>query len=313
MISYIIRRLLYAVPIIFGVILLTFILFNVVQTPRATAKIVLGPKASEKAVGDWIHSHGLDKPLPAQFGDHVRKLLTLDLGTSWKSGRDLREVFLKGVGPSLAITIPGFIAGLISAVGLALYQVFVRNSGLDRSMTLMAVALMSIPTVVYIIALQALAALKFNYFPASGFDWRGLATLKFVALPIIIMMVVNLGYDARLYRAIFIEEIGQDYVRTALAKGASHARTLGVHVLKNGMIALITLTVAHLPSLIMGSLLIENFFGIPGLGNLLVMAIQTGDQPVIMASVFLGSLLYILSLILTDIAYAVADPRIRLS
>jgi peptide/nickel transport system permease protein len=313
MTSYLIRRLLYAVPIVFGVIFLTFLLFNVVQTPRATAIMVLGPKATEKALADWIHNRGLDKSRPAQFADHVKKLVTFDLGTSWKTGRDLRDVFLTGAGPSLAITVPGFIAGLIGAVGLALYQVFVRNSMLDRSMTLMAVALMSIPTVVYIIFLQAVVALKFNYFPASGFDWRGFETLKFVALPIIIMMIVNLGYDARMYRAIFMEEIGQEYVRTALAKGSSHARVLGVHVLKNGMIALITLTVAHLPALIMGSLLIENFFGIPGLGNLLVMAIQTGDQPVVMVSVYLGSLLYILSLILTDIAYAVADPRIRLS
>lgn len=313
MVNYVLRRLLYAVPIVFGVIALTFLLFNVVQTPRATAKLVLGPRASEKAVAEWIHNRGLDRPMPEQFVAHVKKLATFDLGTSWKTGRDLREVFLTGAGPSLMITLPGFLAGLISAVGLALYQVFVRNSMLDRSMTLLAVALMSIPTVVYIIFLQAVAALALNYFPASGFDWRGLGTLKFVALPIIIMVIVNLGYDARLYRAIFMEEIGQEYVRTALAKGASHGRVLGVHVLKNGMIALITLTVAHLPALIMGSLLIENFFGIPGLGNLLVLAIQTGDQPVILASVYLGSLLYILSLILTDMAYAIADPRIRLS
>jgi peptide/nickel transport system permease protein len=152
-----------------------------------------------------------------------------------------------------------------------------------------------------------------NYFPASGFDWRGLGTIKFVALPIIIMALVNLGSDVRLYRAIFMEEISQDYVRTAFAKGASSGRVLSVHVLKNGLISLITLTVASLPRLIMGSLLIENFFGIPGLGNVLVLAIQTGDQPVVMASVYLGSLLYIASLILTDICYAVADPRIRLS
>lgn len=313
MINYIIRRLLYAVPIVLGVIFLTFLLFNVVQTPRATAKMVLGPQASEAAVAEWIRNRGLDKPLPVQLANHFKKLLTFELGTSYKTGRDLGEVFRTGVGPSLAITVPGFLVGLISAVGLALYQVFVRNSMADRGMTLLAVALMSIPAVVYIIFLQALMALKFNYFPASGFDWRGFGTIKFVALPIIIMVIVNLGYDARLYRAIFMEEIGQEYVRTALAKGSSHGRTLGIHVLKNGMIALITLTVAHLPALIMGSLLVENFFGIPGLGNLLVGAIQTGDQPVIMASVYLGSLLYIFSLILTDIAYAVADPRIRLS
>ena len=246
-------------------------------------------------------------------GDHPLYLLTFQFGTSWKTGRELNQVFITGAGPSLLITLPGFLAGLIAGVGLALYQVFVRNSLLDRSITLFAVALMSVPTVVYIIFLQAIGALMLNYCPASGFDWRGVATMKFVALPIIIMAMINLGSDVRLYRTIFMEEINQDYVRTALAKGLSSGRVLGVHVFKNGLIALITLTVAHLPTLIMGSLLIENFFGIPGLGNVLVMAIGTGDQPVVMASVYLGSLLYIGSLILTDICYALADPRIRLS
>ena len=313
MFNYILRRLLYAVPIVLGVIAITFLLFNVVQTPQATATLVLGPKVTAKARAEWIHNQGLDLPKSAQFTRHATNLLTFQFGTSWKTGRELKEVFLRGAGPSLMITLPGFLAGLIGGVGLALYQVLVRNSGLDRSITLFAVALMSLPTVVYIIFLQAIGALMLNYFPASGFDWRGLATMKFVALPIIIMAMVNLGSDVRLYRTIFMEEINQDYVRTALAKGLSSGRVLGVHVFKNGLIALITLTVAHLPTLIMGSLLIENFFGIPGLGNVLVQAIGTGDQPVVMASVYLGSLLYIGSLILTDICYALADPRIRLS
>jgi peptide/nickel transport system permease protein len=313
MFSYILRRLLYAVPIVLGVIAITFLLFNVLQTPQAAAALVLGPKASEQARNDWIKNRGLDKPKSEQFVKHVKNMATFEFGTSWKSGRELNEVFRQGAGPSLLITLPGFLAGLLGGVGLALYQVFVRNSLLDRSITFFAVALMSVPTVVYIIFLQAVGALMLNYFPASGFDWRGLETLKFVALPIITMAIVNLGSDVRLYRTIFMEEINQDYVRTALAKGLSSGQVLGIHVLKNGLISLITLTVATLPRLIMGSLLIENFFGIPGLGNVLVLAIGTGDQPVVMASVYLGSLLYIGGLILTDICYALADPRIRLS
>jgi peptide/nickel transport system permease protein len=313
MLNYVIRRLLYAVPIVLGVIFITFVLFRIVQTPEATAIMRLGPKATRQAKDDFIKREWLDRPLYQQFGRHVKRLLTFDLGTSWKTGRDLRETFIKGARPTLLITLPGFFAGLIASVGLALYQVFVRNSLLDRALTLFAVALMSIPTVVYIISLQAVGALGLKYFPAAGFNFEGLGTARFVALPILVLLVINLGYDARLYRAIFMEEIGQDYVRTALAKGASNPRKLGVHVLKNGMIALITLTVAHLPALIMGSLLIENFFSIPGLGNVLVLAIQTADRPTILASVYLGSLLYIASLILTDVAYAVADPRIRLS
>jgi peptide/nickel transport system permease protein len=313
MLNYIIRRLLYAVPIVFGVIVLTFVLFRMVQTPETIATIKLGPKASRQAKEEFIKQEWLDRPMVVQLGRHIQRLATFDFGTSWKTGRDLGETFVSGVGPSLLITVPGFLAGLLGGVGLALYQVLIRNSSLDRSLTLCAVACMSIPTVVYIIFLQALGALKLNYFPAAGFNYEGLGTLRFIALPILVMVIVNVGYDMRLYRAIFIEEIGQDYVRTAQAKGAGQGRILGVHVLKNGMIALITLTVSQLPKLIMGSLLIENFFSIPGLGNVLVLAIQTGDLPVVMASVYLGSLLYIGSLILTDVAYAIADPRIRLS
>jgi peptide/nickel transport system permease protein len=313
MLSYIIRRLLYAVPILLGVIVITFVLFRMVQSPEAIATIKLGPKASRLAKEEFIKSEGLDRPMPEQLVKHIKRLATFNFGTSWKTGRSLSDTFLTGAGPSLLITLPGFLAGLVASVGLALYQVFVRNSGLDRSLTFFAVALMSIPAVVYIIFLQAVGALALKYFPAAGFNYEGLGTFRFIALPILIFLVLNLGYDARLYRAIFLEEIQQDYVRTALAKGVGNVRVLGTHVLKNGMISLITLTVAELPKLIMGSLLIENFFSIPGLGNVLVLAIQTSDLPVILASVYLGSLAYIFSLILTDVAYALADPRIRLS
>ena len=160
---------------------------------------------------------------------------------------------------------------------------------------------------------QSFLALQLNYFPAYGFDLRGWETWKFILLPVTLMIVMYLGYDVRLYRTIFLEEITQDYVRTAAAKGVPQTRLLFVHVLKNGMISLITLVVAHLPFLIMGSLLVENFFGIPGLGNALVHAIQTGDAAMVNVLVYLGALFYIAGLLLTDICYAAADPRIRLS
>jgi peptide/nickel transport system permease protein len=176
--------------------------------------------------------------------------------------------------------------------------------------------LMSIPTVVYIITCQAVVALHWNAFPASGYqpyEAAGFSMLRFVVLPIMILAIVNLGYDGRLFRAVLMEEMSQDYVRTALAKGVPNSRVLALHVLKNGMIAIITLTVGQLPKIILGSLLIESFFSIPGLGSMLVQAIQQGDQPVVMASVLLGATVYLLALILTDILYAAADPRIRLS
>jgi len=313
MFSFIIRRLLYSVPILLGVILLTFLLDNVMMSPEAKAARVLGPKAAHQARVDWIHLRGLDQPMPRQFVHYVGNLVTLQFGTTWVTGRDLRDVFLRGAGPSLLITVPGFFAAFLASVGLALFQVFVRDSTLDRFLTFLSVALMSVPTMVYVIFAQAVLALGLNYFPAFGFNYEGLGSVRFLLLPVAIFILINLGSDARLYRAVFLEEISQDYVRTAFAKGVTGPRVLAIHVFKNGLIAIITLVVAELPKLILGSLLIESLFGIPGLGSVLVQAIQTGDQPVVMASVFLGSVLYLLSLILTDICYALADPRIRLS
>ena len=192
-------------------------------------------------------------------------------------------------------------------------MVHVRNSLLDLTGVLLCVALMSVPVMVYIIFGQWIAAQVLNYFPAFGYNDEGLGTIRFLILPIIQMVISGLGGDVRMFRALLIEEMGQDYIRTARAKGVSDAGVLMRHLFKNGMINLITLIVASLPLLIMGSLVIENFFGIPGLGNVLFSAIQAPDFAVVQASVFLGSILYLAGLILTDVCYAWADPRIRLS
>lgn len=315
MLNYILRRLLYAVPILIGVLVLTFLLFRVFQSPEKIAFHKLGPKATAEQKAQFIAREGLDKPIPVQLAQYIGETARFDFGESWKHDRKVSAVFAEGIGPTLLITLPGFAIGILAALGLALYQVFVRNSVADSALTILCVGLMSVPTVVYIIACQAVFALQLNYFPATGFEWSDTiaGTLRFVALPFAILAITNIGYDGRMFRAIFLEEIGQDYVRTAHAKGLGSARILRTHVLKNGLIAIITLTVGQLPKLIMGSLLIESFFGIPGMGSVLVQSIQQGDQPVVMASVFLGAVLYLFALILTDILYAFADPRIRLS
>jgi peptide/nickel transport system permease protein len=312
MFNYIVRRLLYAVPILLGVILLTFLLFRVVNTPEQAAIHALGPKSSLQARTEWIERSGRNRPLIVQFATHVKRMALFDFEPSNQTKRSMGETFLQGVGPSLCITIPGFFCGLLAALGLSLYQVFVRNSAADRNLTILCVMMMSVPTIIYIIFGQAVLALGLNWFPVSGFQW-GLGMVRFLLLPITIMVIVNLGYDARMFRAVFLEEIAQDYVRTAHAKGVPATQVLGRHVLKNGLIALITLTVSQLPKLIMGTLLIESFFGIPGLGNVMVLAIHTADEPVVLACSYLGALMYLGALILTDILYAAADPRIRLS
>jgi peptide/nickel transport system permease protein len=333
MFAYLIRRILFSLPIVFGVMLLTFLLFFVVQSPEAMARRVLGPKASPQTVQTWLSNRGYDKPLlwaprreGQSWGDYVAsrewadtlfarqmtRLATFDLGTSDVTGRPLKEIFAEGALPSLLITLPSFLIGLSIALGLALYLVYVRNSLLDLSGVLLCVALMSVPVMVYIIFGQWIAAQVFNYFPAFGFNMEGLGTVRFLLLPVIQMVISGLGADVRMFRALLLEEMGQDYIRTARAKGVSDTRVLMRHLLKNGLINLITLVVASLPLLIMGSLVIENFFGIPGLGNVLFSAIQAPDFSVVQASVFLGSLLYLCGLMLTDLCYAWADPRIRL-
>ena len=323
MVAYLIRRLFFFVPIVFGVMLLTFVLFFVVQSPDAMARRVLGPKATPKAVENWLHNRGYDKPLlvnrrgegpwhDSLFLNQMGRLARFDLGKSDVTNRPLAEDFREGALPSLLLTVPAFFLGLALSVVIALYLVFIRNGVVDLAASLACVALMSVPVMVYIIAGQFMVAQVLNYFPAFGFQLEGFSTAKFLLLPVALMVVSGLGADVRLFRAMFIEEMGQDYIRTARAKGVSSAVVLLRHVFKNGLINLITLVVASLPFLIMGSVVLENFFGIPGLGNKLFSAIQAPDFAVVQASVFLGSLLYLGGLLLTDICYAWADPRIRL-
>jgi peptide/nickel transport system permease protein len=222
-------------------------------------------------------------------------------------------MFKHGAIPSLMITLPAFLLGIFLAVSLSLFFVFVRDSLIDVWGIVLCVALMSVPAMVYVIFGQWLLANQLRYFPAFGFNREGFSTVRFLALPVSIMVFSGMGGSVRFYRTIFLEETRADYIRTALAKGSSHARVLFTHVLKNGLISLITVVVAALPSLILGSLIIESFFGIPGLGEMSKTAIATSDFTLIRADVYLGSLLYLLGLLLTDICYALVDPRIRLS
>jgi len=353
MLNYIIRRLLYMVPILLGVMLITFLLFNVVITPRQMAYRIRGPKASPQDINNWLQNHGyLDKkgreippfpitvqrvpllpsfkvfifdvqvcypqikiaknPLDSLYFRSMGRFATFDLGTSFATDEPVLDMIKRGAIPSLCLTFPAFVVGLFLSLNAALLLVFVRDSLIDRWGTVVCVAGMSIPIIVYVIFGQWVAANLFTWFPAFGFSMEGFSTVRFIALPVLIMVISGLGSDVRMYRAIFLEEARAEYIRTAQAKGASHARVLMVHMLKNGMISVITLVVAALPFLIMGTLVVESFFGIPGLGNLMVNAIQTADFGVIQANVFLGSLLFLFGLLLTDICYAAVDPRIRL-
>lgn len=324
MLAYILRRVLYAIPILVGVNLLTFLLFFVVNTPDDMARLQLGAKhVTPEAIERWKVEHGYDKPLllndraagAARFTDtiffrHSATMFAFEFGKG-DDGRDIGNEIRTRMLPSLAIALPVFAIGLLVNVSFALLMVFFRSTYLDLWGVVLCVVLMSISGLFYIIAGQFFIAKLWNLLPISGFA-DGFDAFKFVLLPVLVGVVSGIGSGARWYRTIFLEEIGKDYVRTARAKGLSETRVLFTHVLKNGMIPILTGAVVVLPLLFMGSLITESFFGIPGLGSYTIDAIQAQDFPVVRAMVFLGAALYIVGLILTDISYSWVDPRVRL-
>ncbi|RLA24333.1 MAG: ABC transporter permease [Gammaproteobacteria bacterium] len=325
MINYIIRRLLYMIPLLLGVNLITFVLFFVVNSPDDMARMHLGQKyVTEEAVSKWKSERGYDLPLfwndeqegiekveETIFFEKSVGLFFLNFGRS-DNGRDIAADIGQRMWPSLAIALPSLIVGLLVNISFALLMVFFRASRLALWGVTLCVALMSISGLFYIIGGQFLVGKLLMLVPISGYD-TGLAAIKFLILPVLIGVVGGIGSGARWYRTLFLEEIEKDYVRTARAKGLSETRVLFTHVLQNAMIPILTGVVVILPLLFMGSLLTESFFSIPGLGSYTIDAINMQDFAIVRSMVFLGSLLYIFGLLLTDISYTLVDPRVRLS
>ncbi|HEU0234536.1 MAG TPA: ABC transporter permease [Gallionella sp.] len=325
MLAYLLRRILYAVPILIGVNLLTFALFFVVNTPDDMARMQLGIKrVTPEAIEKWKQQHGYDKPLLVNsaasgagkitgtiFWQKSASMFAFDFGYS-DDGRSIGREIATRMGPSLAIALPTFLIGLVAYVSFALLMTLFRATTLDIVGVALCVLLMSVSGLFYIIGGQFVVSKLWHLVPISGYD-GGMNGFKFVVLPIVIGMVSGIGSSSRWYRTIFLEEIGKDYVRTARAKGLSELAVLFRHVLKNAMIPILTGVVVVIPLLFMGSLLTESFFGIPGLGSYTIDAINAQDFSVVRAMVFLGSALYIAGLILTDISYTMVDPRVRLA
>lgn len=325
MFAYIIRRVLYAVPILIGVNLLTFLLFFVVNSPDDMAVSQLGEKyVTAEAIAAWKTKNGYDKPLfinasntglesltDTIFFTKSVKLFAFDFGRS-ESGRDITSDVSTRMWPSLAVALPTFIIGIWVNICVALLVVMFHATRLDRWAVFLFVSLMSISYLFYIIGGQYLVAKTWKLVPISGFHADGQAW-KFLILPVLVGVVAGIGSGARWYRTLFLEEANQDYVRTARAKGASEISILFRHILPNALIPILTGVVVLIPSLFMGGLLIESFFGIPGLGSYMLDAIKSQDFAIVRSMVFIGSILYIFGLILTDISYTWADPRVRLS
>jgi peptide/nickel transport system permease protein len=322
-IAYIVRRVLYAVPILIGVNLLTFTLFFLVNTPDDMARLHLGVKrVTPEAIANWKADHGYDKPLlynaaapglsklmDTIFFEHSLKLFVFDLGRA-DDGRDIGYDVSNRMWASLAIALPTLLIGVLINISVAMMLAFLRGSYLDTSGMVICVMMMSVSMLFYIIGGQYVFSKLLHLVPISGYA-PGFAAAKFVILPVVIGAIGGIGAGTRLYRTFFLEEINKDYVRTARAKGLSEMRVLFRHVLKNAMIPILTGVVVIIPLLFIGSLVMESFFGIPGLGSYTIDAIGQQDFSIVRAMVFLGSVLYIIGLILTDISYTLVDPRIR--
>ncbi|HVM59239.1 MAG TPA: ABC transporter permease [Verrucomicrobiae bacterium] len=317
MAAYIIRRLLSVIPITIGVMFITFFVFRVVGGNPAYR--IAGKNATPARIAQISHERGYDKPLflnlrefpshllDAQFPTLCGNLLRFDFGQSIITRERVGTMLREGVGPSLCVTTPLFVIELVLGVGLALLAAYYRNTWIDRGLVLFSVMGMSVSTLVYIMLAQYWLASQWRLFPVWGFE-----SPRYLILPVLVGTIAGVGGELRFYRTVMLDEMYQEYVRTARAKGVSSRRILFHHVLRNALIPILTNVIVAIPFLYTGALLLENFFGIPGIGRLTVMALFNFDDDVVFATTFIGSVLFVLFNALTDIAYTWADPRIRL-
>ncbi len=327
MLSFLIRRLGYGVLTLIGVNLITFILFFTVNTTDDMARMNVGggKRVTPEQIEKWKAERGYNKPLlinaEAQgldrvtdtvFWDRSVSLFAFDFGRADNdSAGDIGYQIKQRMGVSLQLTLPLFVMGLVASVIFSLWLVMFRGTQVDFWGVVACVVMMSISALFYIIVGQYIFSRWAKLAPVSGYA-NGLDAIRFLVLPIGLMLLANLAGHARFYRTLFLEEVGKDYVRTARAKGLRDGQVMRRHVLRNAMLPILTSVGGSLPGLFMGGLLTESFFGIPGLGAYMMDAIASQDFAIVRAMVFLGSVLYILSNILVDLAYTWADPRVRM-
>ena len=324
---YILRRVVYGALILLGVNLLTFFLFFTVNTPDDMARLNIGGKrVNQEVIEKWKAERGYDKPLYVNtarqgaerftdtiFWDRSASLFSFRFGRAdAESAGDIGHEVATRMWVSLQLALPIFVLQVIASTAFALQLVMFRHTRLDFWGVVACVVMLSISSLFYIIVGQFLFSRVLKLAPISGYV-EGLDAVKFLVLPIGLALLARLGAEARLYRAMFLEEIGKDYVRTARAKGLSEAKVLSRHVLRNALIPIVTSAGSYLPYVFLGSLVFESFFGLPGLGAYVIEAITKQDFAVVRTMVFVGSVLYIATYILIDVAYTWVDPRVRLS
>lgn len=308
--AYIFRRLLYVIPVLLGVCFIIFIIFNVVAPDPAFT--LLGRHATVEQIAQLHRELGMDKPLFQQYLETIRTAFTFDFGYSWSSKQQISEMIKAGAGPSLTLTVPLFFITLFVSISISLIVAFYRGKLIDKAVLLISIATMSIPGLAYILFGQWFFAYYLGWFEISGYEAGFPNFIPYIILPILIYLLFSWGPDTRFYRSIILDEVYQDYVRTARAKGVGELKIMFKHVLKNAMIPILTYIVIQIPFLFLGLLLAESFFGIPGLGGIIIKAINTSDFPVIKAMTILSALGFIIFGVITDVLYTVVDPRMKL-
>jgi len=312
--QYTVRKLISGIPLVLGVTFISFLLM-VYFGPDKTYEL-LGKNPTPQEIAEVRTQLGYDKPFFVRYADYLRELATLEFGNSDSTGEDVASLLARTIPISLALTGPGFVLGNLLGVLLALFAAFYRSTWIDKAIMASAVVGMSISFLIVIIAFQIIFASSYGlgWFPVRGWSVHSVGDyLSYVAVPTMAMVFVALGYNTRFYRSVLVEEMTRDHVRTARAFGVPPAKLFYKNILKNSMIPIITRVVFSIPLVIIsGSLLIESYFGIPGVGKITYDAIISGDQPVLKAVVGLTAILFVLAQLLTDILYRAVDPRISL-
>ncbi|MEP7206978.1 MAG: ABC transporter permease [Casimicrobiaceae bacterium] len=311
MTAYIIRRVWQMIPTMLGVVLLVFLLFNWVGGDPAY--VLAGKISSQDQIDNIRRQLGVDQPYWVQLWIFIKQILSGDFGASWSTNERVSHILATRLGPSMTVLVPLLFLETLIAIALALAVAYVRGSLTDRAVMILCTVGLSISILVYIIVFQYVFAYKLGWFPVQGWGDSFTENLfRYASLPILIALVVSIAPNLRLYRTFFLDEINQDYVRTARAKGLSENRIMWVHVLRNASIPIITHVMAALPGLLVGAFLIERFFSIPGIGREVILAVERSDFPVIKAmTVYVAAATMIVNL-LADLMYKAVDPRVQL-
>jgi peptide/nickel transport system permease protein len=311
MTAYIVRRVWQMIPTMLGVVLLVFFLFNWVGGDPAY--VLAGKISNQEQIDNIRRQLGVDQPFYVQLGIFIKQILTADFGASWSTNERVSHILATRLGPSLTVLVPLLILDTILSITLALSVAYVRGSLTDRVVMIVCTVALSISILVYIIVFQYFFAYKLGWFPVQGWGDSFIENLVvYASLPILIGLAVSIAPNLRLYRTFVLDEIHQDYVRTARAKGVSENRVMLVHVLRNASIPIITNLMAILPGLLLGSFLIERFFSIPGIGREVILAVERSDFPVIKAITVYVAFATIATNLLADLTYKAVDPRVQL-